>query len=306
MDTIIQAEHLTKKYGTFTAMNDISLNVKQGEIYGFIGLNGSGKTTMIRSLLGLIRPTSGTAYLCGERVTGGNHRLWKNVGSLVEMPYAYPSFTVSENLSMICRLRRIPGKKPIDEIMEKLKLTPYRNTKARDLSLGNAQKLGLAKALIHHPDILILDEPTNGLDPEGIFEFRELLQRLANNHGVTVFISSHILDEMSRMATRIGILHQGILIQEISAQELEKVQLKRLYIKSRNIEAAKAMLLEKHYPVQMQGQEILEITSDEAVQNPDLINKLLSDAHLPPTMLKVEEESLESFFLRTIGVNEGE
>jgi ABC-2 type transport system ATP-binding protein len=305
MDMIIQTEHLTKKYGTFTAMNDISLNVKQGEIYGFIGLNGSGKTTMIRSLLGLIRPTSGAAYLYGKRVNGGNNRLWKNVGCMVETPYSYPAFTVSENLSMICHLRRLPRKKPVDEIMEKLKLTPYRNVKTRDLSLGNAQKLGIAKALIHNPAILILDEPTNGLDPAGIFEIRKLLQDLAANHGVTVFISSHILDEMSRMATRIGILHQGKLIQEISTQKLEQVRLRRLCIKARNMEMAKTVLLEKQYPVQTPEHGILEIANDEAVQNPDQINKLLSDADLPPTMLKVEEESLESFFFRIIGINGG-
>jgi ABC-2 type transport system ATP-binding protein len=305
MDTIIRVEGLTKRYGTFTAVNDISLAVERGEIYGFIGLNGSGKTTTIRALLGLIRPTSGTTYLHGKRVHAENHNLWKEVGCLVETPYAYPAFTVKENLSMICCLRRLPGKKSVDEIMERLRLTPYWNTKVRDLSLGNAQKLGLAKALIHNPAILILDEPANGLDPAGIFEIRELLRELAHNHGVTVFISSHILDEMARMTTRIGILHQGKLIQEIRTKELEKIRLKRLCIKSRDMETAKTMLLEKGYLVRLSGQGSMEITDDEAVQNPDIINKLLSDADLPLTMLKVEEESLESFFLRIIGINGG-
>ena len=188
MDDIIKTVKLSKHYGDLMAVSDMSLNVRKGEIYGFLGLNGAGKTTTIRMLLGMIRPTSGSSFIYGKKVFADNHELWKNIGSLVEIPYSYPNLTVYENLDIILRLRFISDKSSIDKIIAKLKLGAYKEIKAKNLSLGNAQRLGLAKALIHNPEILILDEPTNGLDPAGIFEIRELLKDMAANHGITFFI----------------------------------------------------------------------------------------------------------------------
>lgn len=306
MEAMIQTKHLVKRYGSHVVLDDISLRVQKGEIYGFLGLNGAGKTTIIRLLLGMNRPSSGEVYLDGVRVDAGDYRLWQRVGYLVETPYAYPAFTVRENLELICKLRQISGTRPIDEVLDRLKLTPYEHTKAKDLSLGNAQKLGLAKALIHNPDILILDEPTNGLDPAGIFEVRQLLQELASQHGVTIFISSHILEEMSRVVTQVGIIHQGRLIQELSAAQLNQARHKRLRVETNQQDEALAMLTGEGYTVHQSDQGFLEVTSEKAIRHPEQVARLLVHADLPPTLLKVEEENLESYFLRSVGVMGGD
>jgi ABC-2 type transport system ATP-binding protein len=218
MDAVIRTESLSKHYGKLKAVDEVSISVQKGEIYGFLGLNGAGKTTTIRMLLGLISPTSGAAYLNNNKVSPGNTEMWKDIGYLVEVPYSYPDLTVWENLEIIRRLRFLKDNRSTLNIIEKLRLEPYSDVLSKNLSLGNSQRLGLAKALIHEPDILLLDEPANGLDPEGIVEIRELLEDLAANSGVTVFISSHILGEISKLATRIGIIHEGKLIHESSGK----------------------------------------------------------------------------------------
>jgi ABC-2 type transport system ATP-binding protein len=166
-------------------------------------------------LLGMIRPDSGRAFIDGKRVNAGNTGLWKEVGYLVEMPFAYPNLTVRENLEMMRRLRQVEDKQAVDRVIDQLRLKPYADRKTKTLSLGNAQRLGVAKALLHDPALLILDEPSNGFDPEGIFEIREMLTDLSQNQGTTIFLSSHILGEISKFATRIGIIHNGILIEEV-------------------------------------------------------------------------------------------
>jgi len=305
MDDIIRTENLSKQYGDVLAVSDMSLNVRKGEIYGFLGLNGAGKTTTIRMLLGMIRPTSGAAYINGQKVYADNTNLWKHIGSLVEIPYSYPELTVRENLEIIRRLRFIADKKVIDHVIEKLQLGPYADRKATNLSLGNAQRLGLAKALIHKPDILILDEPTNGLDPAGIFEIREMLSDMATNHGVTIFISSHILGEISRFATRIGIIHDGKLIQEVDTSQLDKLNRKRLLINANDLKAARLVLSQNGYSVFETNEGTLEIKEANAISKPDLISTIMVNAGCPPTLLQVEEEDLESYFLRTINENGG-
>jgi len=300
MEEIIRTDSLTKHYGKVRAVDGISLNVKKGEIYGFLGLNGAGKTTTIRMLLGMINPTSGAAFLNDKKVDAGNYHLWENVGYLVEIPYSYPDLTVRENLDMTRRLRGLQDKKSVDTVMDKLKLTAYHDRKAKDLSLGNAQRLGLAKALIHDPSILILDEPSNSLDPVGIVETREMFRDLARNSGVTIFISSHILGEISRLATRIGIIHGGRMVQEINADQLKDLLCKRLLVDSLDREAAQEMLTKEGYSVGMAKEGALEIKDENAIARPEAIATLMVKAGLPPTLLKVDEEDLESFFLRTV------
>jgi|SRR5271157_324103 len=301
MIEVIKTDNLTKHYGDVRAVDGISLSVKKGEIYGFLGLNGAGKTTTIRMLLGMINSTAGSASLCGKKVSAGSYGLWENVGYLVEIPYSYPELTVRENLEMVRRLRGIPDKRSVQTVMEKLQLISYRDRKAKDLSLGNAQRLGLAKALIHEPNILILDEPTNGLDPVGIVEIREMFRDLALNHGVTIFISSHILGEISRLATRIGIIHQGRMVQEINTDQLEHLMRKRLLIDARDQKAAQARLIKEGYTVNISSDGVLEIKDENAISSPEAIATLLVNAGLPPTLLRVEEEDLESYFLRAVG-----
>lgn len=303
MDEIIITEKLSKHYKDVKAVNEISLNVRKGEIYGFLGLNGAGKTTTIRMLLGMIKPTSGLVRITGKKVQSDSTDLWRKIGYLVETPNAYPNLTVRENLEIIRRLRFVSDTSCIPGVIEKLQLGAYENKLAKNLSLGNTQRLGLAKALIHNPQILILDEPTNGLDPAGIFEIREMLSELAATQGVTILISSHILGEISRFATRIGIIHEGNLIQEVNANELETLCSKRLLIKANNMEAAKTVLIENGIVARVSKQGFIEIMDQNAIRKPDTIATMLVNAGSPPTLLQVVEEDLESYFLRMIGRN---
>ena len=307
MGDVIRTERLFKRFGkTQTpAVDGVSLLVGRGEIYGFLGLNGAGKTTTIRMLLGMIRPDSGASYLLGKKVSAGRTEVWTKVGYMVETPYSYPELTVRENLELVRRLRRIADVRAIDAVLEKLQLTPYRDRKAKNLSLGNAQRLGLAKALIHKPEILILDEPTNGLDPAGIVEIRELLRELAAEHGVTIFLSSHLLGEVTKLATRIGIVHRGRLVRETDVGELQRDLQKSLLVNTRDAEAARVKLTEAGYRVERTAEGAMALTGGSAIARPESVARLLVQANLPPTLLKVQEEDLETYFLRTIGMEGG-
>ena len=300
MTEIIHTEKLTKYFGSVHAVEDLSISVRKGEIYGFLGLNGAGKTTTIRMLLGMIRPTRGVSYLNGKKVYSTNHELWNDVGYLVEIPFSYPDLSVQENLEIMRRLRFARNPAMVDDLMEKLKLGPYRHMKCRNLSLGNAQRLGIAKAILHRPQILMLDEPANGLDPAGIVEIRELLCDMAFNDGVTIFISSHILGEISRFATRIGIIHEGRLVKESHIEELNQTRHRCLQVRVHDRDGASAALVADGYHVTITEEGVLEITGKDALESPEHIASLLVMAGYPPKMLKVEEEDLESFFFRTI------
>lgn len=301
MEEMIRTEELTKVYDGRTILDRVSLKVNQGEIYGFLGLNGAGKTTTIRMLLGMIKPTSGQVYLHGRRLTPGGD-LWNQVGYMVEVPYAYPDLTVRENLILYAQMRGIRrARNAVNDAVDQLSLSAYIDTKVKNLSLGNAQKLGIAKAVIHQPRILILDEPINALDPAGIVAIRELLKSLADK-GVTVFISSHILEEMSKLASRIGIIHQGVLLQEISVREFEDLRAKKLYLGVRgNPELAKQKLTEAGFHAKVSAEQILELSNPGAVQRPELINQIMAKAGIPVYLLRVEEEELESYFLHMVG-----
>jgi ABC-2 type transport system ATP-binding protein len=300
MEEIIVTENLKKHFGDVKAVDGIDLCIKKGEIYGFLGLNGAGKTTTIRMLLGMIRPTSGKACLKGEKVTAGNSELWNKVGYLVEIPYSYPDLTVRENLEIVSRLRFIEDPHAISSVMEILKLAPYSSRIAKNLSLGNAQRLGLAKAIIHKPEILILDEPANGLDPAGIVEIRELLLELASESGVTIFVSSHILGEISRFASRFGIIHNGMLIQESDIAQMERSRHRILQIDTMDKHGTVALLSEKGISAKIAPGGCIEVSGSDAIENPENIATILVQEGFPPTLLKVEVEDLESYFLRII------
>lgn len=300
MENIIQTNNLSKHYKGFCAVDDVSLHIKKGEIYGFIGLNGAGKTTTIRMLLGMIRPTQGTCYLNGKQVSLTSHSIWRNVGYMVETPYSYPELTVQENLEIFCRLRLISIPSAIARVMDQLKLTHYAQKKAKNLSLGNAQRLGIAKALLHEPEILILDEPVNGLDPAGIVEIRELLQDLAFNKGVTILISSHLLGEVAKIATKIGIIHDGQLIQEIESAKLNTLLNQRLIVDTRDKNLAARTLSTAGYSPILNENGLIEIYNASAIRHPEHVAEYLVQNGFPPIKLTVEEENLESYFLRII------
>ena len=300
----IEANSLTKRFRDVVAVNDLSLNIRRGEVYGFLGLNGAGKTTTIRILLGMIKPTAGTVSLFGTKVEPGQGQIWQRVGYMVETPHAYPDLTVRENLEISRRLRQLKDSSSVENIIYKMGLAQYADRRARVLSLGNAQRLGLAKALIHHPDLLLLDEPANALDPAGIVEVRNLLLGLAQNDGVTVFISSHILSEVAKLATRIGVVHQGQLVKELTAAELAEAEQQRLMVDVRDMVAAQAVLAKAGIALQLEGKNTLVITDKSAMQHPEKIATFLVEAGCPPGRLVVEQKDLESYFLELVGLKE--
>lgn len=305
MNTAIETNHLVKRYGDVTAVDDLSLRVARGEIYAFLGLNGAGKTTTIRMLLGMVKPASGEVCVLGTRIRVGERKPWNSVGYLVETADAYPELSVRENLEAMRRLR--PGTEPktVDRVIERLGLIAYADRRAGTLSHGNAQRLGLAKALLHNPELLILDEPANGLDPAGIVEIRNLLIELAQEQGVTVFMSSHILGEVSRLAKRIGIIHQGRLLQELDVDELERNRRRRLVLRTRDGQAARSVLLSAGFSADMTSDGTLEVKDAAAIERPDDIATRLVHAGYAPTMLDVEQEDLEHYFLRLVARSVG-
>ncbi len=305
MQLTIETEDLGKRYGDVKAVEHLSLRVAEGEIYAFLGLNGAGKTTTIRMLLGMIKPTTGYANVLQTRVRLGSREPWGSVGYLVEMPHSYPELTVYENLEVARRLHPGTPYEAVGQIIERMGLAAYADRWTGNLSQGNAQRLGLAKALLHSPKLLFLDEPANGLDPAGIVEIRELLLELTREHGVTVFMSSHILAEVSRLARRIGIIHNGRLLQELNTAELEHNRKRWLLLRARDVETAHRALLAAGQPAEILQDGTIELKNVSAVERPDDINRLLVEVGTPPTHLMVEEEELEQYFLRLVGMEEG-
>lgn len=295
---VIRTNNLVKQYGSTYAADKISIHVNRGEIYGFLGLNGAGKTTLIRMLLGMIQPDHGEIFLFGQKLDRTFQR-WNDIGYLVETSHAYPNLSVLDNLRVFYKLRNLHNPKLIDIILEKLKLEKYRHSPARVLSLGNQQRLGLAKALMHQPSLLILDEPINGLDPEGIVEVRELLQELVRN-GSTVLLSSHILGEISKVATRIGIVHEGQLIRELDTEALLSQLHKKVIIGTQNNNAAIKILVDAGYRLTLANNNTIELSDQEAIQFPEKISRLLVDNGIPLYLISTFTEDLEMYFLRTI------
>jgi len=297
---IIQTDNLTKKFNDLTAVDNVSIHVRAGEIYGFLGLNGAGKTTAIRLMLGMINPNAGSVQLFGRPLKQAS-KLWNDVGYLVETSYSYPNLSVKENLEVIYRLRGLSDKNCIDVVIDKLQLSQYKNVKAKHLSMGNNQRLGLAKALIHKPKLLILDEPINGLDPAGIVEIREFLKDLVNNHNTTIFLSSHILSEIAKVATRIGIVNNGKLVKEINSNELEHQIIRKLCIRTADNPKALDILKANGYTATITENDVIEISDNKALHSPETVASLIVTSQIPLKMLQVIEEDLESYFLRIIG-----
>ena len=296
MSYAIETNNLSKFYGDVRALHQVDLRVKRGEIYGFLGLNGAGKTTTIRALLGMIRPSEGNVKVLDQLIGQHGGGPWAQVGHLVESPAAYPEISVRENLDIARRLHGIKNPKVVDDVMEKISIASYADRKAGTLSSGNFQRLGLARALLHKPELLILDEPTNGLDPAGIVEIRKLLISLAHENGTTIFMSSHILNEVDLLADRIGIVHKGDLIEELDTARLEGLRAKQLIISTRDLEKAHRVLT-GYEGVSIQDGRIA-IKDLHAVDEPDIISTILVNAGTPPTHLAVEQENLEEYFLR--------
>ena len=297
--TVIATRGLSKDYGDVRAVSDLSLDVRGGEIYGFLGRNGAGKTTTIRMLLGLIRPTAGEVTLLGRPV-GEDVSVFGKVGYLVETATAYPNLTVRENLHIQRRLTGAPAG-AVAHAISLMRLDEYADRRAGTLSLGNLQRLALARALLHSPEILVLDEPANALDPAGIVEVRGLLQTLARERGVTVFMSSHILAEVAHLADRIGIVHDGRLLEELDRDELHARA--RAYVEVRTDEPDRAASLLRdcgfaHVErADDGGLRVLECTEERSPE----IARLLVGAGIEVAALTPVREDLETYFLRLTG-----
>ena len=232
MDYVLQTKELTKKYRNFQALQGINMNVPKGSIYGLVGRNGAGKTTLIRLICGLQKPTKGSYSLYGIKDTDRKIVLSRRrMGAVVESPAIYMDMTAEDNLKQQCLILGIPTYDSIPELLELVGLQNTGNKKAGNFSLGMKQRLGIAVALVGNPDFLVLDEPINGLDPQGIIEIRELILKLNREYQITVLISSHILDELARLATHYGFVDDGRIVKEISAQELENICQKCLKLK---------------------------------------------------------------------------
>lgn len=300
MTLAIETKNLTKSYGPTRAVDLLSLKVEEGEIYAFLGLNGAGKTTTIRMLLGMIKPTSGECEIFRNRIRTGNKKPWKSVGYLVETPHAYPELTVYENLKVSQHMHPGVQTEAISHIIERLNLTAYTGIPAGRLSSGNKQRLGLAKALLHRPRLLILDEPINALDPAGIVEIRQLLLELSGE-GVTIFMSSHILAEVANLSHRIGIINHGHLLQEHNVEEMRRLQHKRLILQTREPNTTGQILERAGKKVRFSSDKRqIELSDEESVEKPDEVVTLLVQAGTPPIKLFVHEENLEEYFLRLI------
>ena len=243
---VIETKQLTKVYGDQTAVNAVNLHVKRGQIYGLLGRNGAGKTTIMKMILGLTPITSGEADIFGKNIKGQEKRVYPRIGAIIETPGFYPNLTGTENLEIFARLRGTAAPNAVKNALEVVGL-PYKDKKLfGKYSLGMKQRLGIANAILHDPELLILDEPTNGLDPIGIAEVRDFIKDLSVERGKTILISSHILSEIQLLADDIGIIDHGVLLEESSMGELEKKNSKYIMLQVSDVSKA-ALILERQF-----------------------------------------------------------
>ena len=289
---VISTEALTKEFKGKVAVRDLSLQVQPGSIYAFLGPNGAGKSTTIRMLLGLLRPTRGEISLFGLDLRNHRRDILARTGSLVETPSLYEHLSARENLEIPRRILQAP-RSDIDRVLQIVGLDNAARNLVKTFSLGMKQRLGLAQAFLGKRDLLILDEPTNGLDPAGIQEMRSLIRRLPDEHGVTVFLSSHLLTEVEQVATHVGMLSQGELVFQGSLAELEQLRRSHLKIGVNDIEPALRLLKGRGWEAHRENGFVIVSNIGEAAA----INKALIDAGFGVHHLTVESASLEEVFL---------
>jgi ABC-2 type transport system ATP-binding protein len=303
MENVLEIQNVSKRFGNFKALDDISLSIKRGEIYGLIGENGAGKTTLMRLITKLSPLRSGKITLLGDNLRVTNRPL-KHIGSIIESPACFQNLTVIQNLKLTSIQHGISNKSLVANIIELVGLELKKNTKAKNLSLGQRQRLGLAIALLPQPDFLILDEPINGLDPSGIMDIRALLKKLNSEMNTTILISSHILTELYQVSTRFGFIHRGRLIKELSKEELESANKSGIEIELDQVEQAAQVL---------DGLNIGEfsISDDHHVLILDLnaniaeINNQLVQNNIPVKNITKKESSLEQYYTNLLAEQGG-
>ena len=242
MDDIMETVGLQKSYRGKLVVDDVSIHIPKGSIYGFVGPNGAGKSTVMKMILNLIYPESGEVRLFGEKVTDHSYEIFKRVGSIIENPYFYEKMTARQNLQLHCEYMGFPNKERIDEVLQMVHLQNVEEKQIRHYSLGMKQRLAIARAILTHPELLMLDEPINALDPEGIREMRNLFLRLNREEGTTIFISSHILSEVDLLADRIGVIRNGKLLTEVPIEEIHKRQTEYISLQVDDVARAAALL----------------------------------------------------------------
>ncbi|MFJ8091032.1 ATP-binding cassette domain-containing protein [Lysinibacillus sp. NPDC095746] len=295
---IVQTQNLTKKYGSIHSVNKVDLYVQEGEIYGFLGPNGAGKTTTLKMLLGLIKPSEGTINVFGESLNKRRSSILQRTGSLIESPSYYGHLTGLENMRVMQRLRNVPDKN-IHEALRIVRLENQKDKKAEQYSLGMKQRLGIAMALLAFPKLLILDEPTNGLDPAGIGEIRELIKSLPARYGITVLLSSHMLTEIDQIATSVGIISEGNLLFQGSMETLRKKGRSAILLKTGDNTKAEELLLTQGYSLTKSGSRLeFDNLADREVAE---INRLLVEHYIPVTRIEEQKKSLEDIFLELTG-----
>lgn len=300
-NVILKTNELTKRYKKDYALKHVSMTVKKGEIYGLIGQNGAGKSTMLRLVTGLAFPTNGSIELFGNENRKELPYALKRIGAMIEQPAIYPNMTAVENLEVHRLQKGIPGKECIAKTLQIVGLSHTAKKKAKNFSLGMKQRLGIAIALLSDPELLILDEPTNGLDPMGIVEIRELIKTLNREKGITVLISSHILSELSQLATKFGIIHKGKLLEELSSDELNDKC--RQYIRIKVDQPRLGVTVLEKY-LQTTDFEVMNdgyIKLYQYIDDVRTLSKTLTDHGLIIEHLSQEGDSLETYFTKVIG-----
>ncbi|SHH70669.1 ABC-2 type transport system ATP-binding protein [Clostridium collagenovorans DSM 3089] len=300
-EVILKTHNISKKYGNQFAVNNVNMTIKKGQIYGFIGQNGAGKTTLIRLITGLAHKTSGELELFNLSSEGDLNKARTMIGSLIETPAFYGNMTARENLEVSRLVRNIAGKECIDEVLELVGLKDTGKKKVKNFSLGMRQRLGIANALLGNPRLLILDEPINGLDPMGIVEIRELLKKINRDKEVTILISSHILGELSELATSYGIIREGKLIEEISAKELKEKC--RQYIALKVDYADRAVTILEN-ELNISNYEVIENNNIKIYSNLDdigNINSTLSKKGVIVEGITLKGKNLEEYFMNIVG-----
>ncbi|MPQ42946.1 ABC transporter ATP-binding protein [Clostridium tarantellae] len=296
-DYIVETVNLTKDFKNFKAVDSINLNIKKERIYGFLGPNGAGKSTTLKMLLGLIKPTSGEGRIFSKDINKNREEILSNIGALIESPSYYAHLTAYENLEIIRRVLKIE-KESIEEALKLVNLWEVRNKKVKEFSLGMKQRLGIAQALIGNPKLLILDEPTNGLDPAGIIEMRELIKSLPKKKGITVIISSHILSEIELIASEVGVINKGKLIYEGTLEELKEKSTANLVLGIDNFESVKKsaykILVNRGYKVVEELGKFF-IKADNII--PSKVCREMVMAGFDINYLTYEQKSLEDIFL---------
>lgn len=300
-DYVIETHNLTKQYGVQKSVSDLNLHVRKGRIYGLLGRNGAGKTTTMKMLLGLTQPTSGSVTILGKPMAGNEKKILPRIGCLIESPGFYPNLTGTENLKIFARLRGVPKKNAIKGALEVVGL-PYNDKKLfSQYSLGMKQRLAIALAIMHDPELLILDEPINGLDPIGIAEVRDFIRELCDLRGKTILISSHILSEISLLADDIGIIDHGVLLEEESLKELEEKNSKYIHFLVSDAAQA-ARLIERIFRTRK-----FSVENDRSLRIYDTalpvsaINRTFIENGLEVSEAHTCEDSLEDYFKRVTG-----